>query len=62
MSLHDSPLANAQIRKSVLQMLTAAVHVPAYAKDLINRAGRAVSLLLVTHVGFCAVNLFGCEY
>lgn len=47
MSLHDSPLADAPIRKSILHMLTAAMHVPAYAKDLINRAGRAAALLLV---------------
>ena len=45
MSLHDCPLADDQTRRSVLHMLTAATCVPTYAKDLINRAGRAASCL-----------------
>ena len=42
MSLHDSPLADAQSRRSAMHMLTAATHLPAYAKDLINRAGEGM--------------------
>ena len=45
MSLHDCPLADSQTRRSILHMLTAATHVPAYAKDLMNRAGRAAFCL-----------------
>ena len=45
MSLHDSPLANTQTRRSVLHTLTAATCVPTYAKDLMNRAGRAAFYL-----------------
>ena len=42
MSLHDSPLADAQASKSVMHVLTAATLLPAYGKDLINRAGTAM--------------------
>ena len=41
MSLHDSALADVQTRKSAMYVLAAATLLPAYGKDLINRAGTA---------------------
>ncbi|KAA6426422.1 MAG: hypothetical protein FRX49_03533 [Trebouxia sp. A1-2] len=39
MNLHDSPLANGHIRRLALHTLTAVAFIPAYAKDLMCRAG-----------------------
>ena len=52
MSLHDSPLADAQTRRSAMHALTAATHLPAYAKDLLNRAGEPG---LLTCIAACPV-------
>ena len=41
MSLADSPLANAHTRALALHILAAVPFVPAYAKDLMHRAGTA---------------------
>ena len=39
LSLHDSPLATAQVKRLVIQVLSASTNVPAYAKDLIHKGG-----------------------
>lgn len=50
MSLHDSPLADAQTRTSAMHALTAAAHLPGYAKVLMQRAGKAALLAVLPPV------------
>ena len=45
MNLHDSPLANGHIRRLALHTLTAVAFIPAYAKDLMCRAGNTAVIM-----------------
>ena len=44
MALHDSPLAGSETRTAVLLTLSGLPHVPSYAADVIDRAGKPCTL------------------
>ncbi len=48
MSLYDSPLSNAHTRRLALYTLSAVAFVPAYAKDLMQRAGMSSAISVIT--------------